>query len=161
MLDAADKDLKSLEDKLDTGEMMGGIELGDLSSARRSKSCRAPCNVLARLPSGNASLCVIIGTTASATSVEGGASSRAKGDETDQIHYGRRQRVRRRRAAQIAQLLSAQQKAGKLPLKRDIVFRRLVGRGDQLARLVPLRPKRRQSGGRCRRRRSAPAIPPT
>ncbi|MBL9116238.1 MAG: M28 family peptidase [Verrucomicrobiaceae bacterium] len=130
MLKAVGKDLKSLQDKLDTGDLMGGIELagvalgGKIAIKQERKMGR---NVLAILPAKAEPdphiPPLIIGAHVDHLGSKGGSNSRAKGDEADKIHHGADDNASGTAGMmEIAQWLADQKATGKLQMKRDIIF---------------------------------------
>lgn len=123
------KTLKELQDKLDTGDLMGGIECKGTLAAniviqQEKKKGR---NVLAVLPYGDKPdphvapliVCAHIDHLGSG----GGSNSRAKGDEANKIHHGADDNASGVAGVlEIAQWLADLKKQGKLTLRRDIIF---------------------------------------
>ena len=130
MLKAAGKDLKILQDKLDTGDLMGGIELpsvtlgGKVAIKQERKMGR---NVLAILPAKAEAdphiPPLIIGAHVDHLGSKGGSNSRAKGDEADKIHHGADDNASGTAGVmEIAQWMADQKASGKLQMKRDVIF---------------------------------------
>ena len=130
LLKFAGKNLKELQDKLDTGELMGGIEckgveLGaNISIEQEKKKGR---NVLGVLPAGtemNGHVApIIVCAHVDHLGRNGGSNSRAKGDDVKKIHHGADDNASGVAGVlEIAQWLADLKKQGKLTLKRDIVF---------------------------------------
>ncbi|MBK8092644.1 MAG: M28 family peptidase [Verrucomicrobiaceae bacterium] len=129
LLAGTGKTLKELQDKLDTGDLMGGIDCKGTLAAniviqQEKKKGR---NVLAVLPYGEKPdphvapliVCAHIDHLGSS----GGSNSRAKGDEVNKIHHGADDNASGVGGVlEIAQWLADQKKQGKLTLKRDILF---------------------------------------
>ena len=123
------KTLKELQDKLDTGDLMGGIDCKGTLSAniviqQEKKKGR---NVLAVLPYGQQPdphvAPLIVGAHIDHLGSSGGSNSRAKGDEVDKIHHGADDNASGVGGVlEIAQWLADLKKQGKLTLKRDIIF---------------------------------------
>ena len=129
-LHSSGKTLKELQDKLDGGEMMGGIECKDaeLSSIivieQEKKQGR---NVLGILPAGaepNPHIApIIVCAHVDHLGQNGGSNSRAKGDDVKKIHHGADDNASGTAGVmEIAQWLADLKKQGKLELKRDIIF---------------------------------------
>lgn len=129
LLATAGKNLKELQDKLDNGDLMGGIECKGTLAAniviqQEKKKGR---NVLGVLPYGDKPdphvapliVCAHVDHLGSG----GGSNSRAKGDEVNKIHHGADDNASGTSAVlEIAQWLADLKKQGKLTLKRDIIF---------------------------------------
>ncbi len=130
LLSAAEKTLKELQDKLDGGEMLGGIECKGMSvSARISieQEKKTGRNVLGILPAGkepNGHIApLIVCAHVDHLGRNGGSNSRAKGDDVTKIHHGADDNASGVAGVlEIAQWLAEQKKQGKLTLKRDIIF---------------------------------------
>lgn len=129
LLAGAGKTLKELQDKLDTGDLMGGIDCKGMlaASINIQQEKRTGRNVLAVLPYGEKPdphvapliVCAHIDHLGSG----GGSSSRAKGDEVNKIHHGADDNASGTGAVlEIAQWLTDLKKKGKIKLKRDILF---------------------------------------
>jgi Tol biopolymer transport system component len=129
-LKVAGKDLKSLQDKLDTGDLMGGIELQGVSISGQiaiQQERKVGRNVLAVLPAKSEPdphiPPLIIGAHIDHLGSKAGSSSRAKGDELDKIHHGADDNASGVAGVmEIAQWMAEQKAAGKLQMKRDVVF---------------------------------------
>jgi Tol biopolymer transport system component len=123
------KTLKELQDKLDTGDLMGGIDCQGTLAAniviqQEKKKGR---NVLAVLPYGQQPdphvAPLIVGAHIDHLGSSGGSNSRAKGDEVNKIHHGADDNASGVGGVlEIAQWLADLKKQGKLTLKRDIIF---------------------------------------
>lgn len=123
------KTLKELQDKLDTGDLMGGIDCKGTLAAniviqQEKKKGR---NVLAVLPFGTEPdphvAPLIVGAHIDHLGSSGGSNSRAKGDEVNKIHHGADDNASGVGGVlEIAQWLADLKKQGKLTLKRDIIF---------------------------------------
>ena len=123
------KTLKELQDKLDTGDLMGGIDCKGTLAAniviqQEKKKGR---NVLAVLPYGQQPdphvAPLIVGAHIDHLGSSGGSNSRAKGDEVNKIHHGADDNASGVGGVlEIAQWLADLKKQGKLTLKRDIIF---------------------------------------
>ncbi len=92
-LNLHDKSLKSLQDKLDTGEPMMGFSLDKVSlnaSIDIEKETRTGRNVLARLPAGDKPTehIVILGAHIDHLGQGRSAGSTARDEESEDIHYG-------------------------------------------------------------------------
>ena len=130
LLKFAGKNLKELQNKLDTGDLIGGIECkgvklsAHIAIEQEKKQGR---NVLGVLPAGaepNGHIAPLIVCAHVDHLGRGGSSnSRAKGDDTKKIHRGADDNASGVAAViEIAQWLADQKKQGKLDLKRDIIF---------------------------------------
>lgn len=130
LLKPAGKTLKELQDKLDTGDLMGGIACQGLRltahiDIRQEK--KTGRNVIGVLPARDKPdphvapliVCAHIDHLGS----KGGSSSRAKGDEADRIHHGADDNASGVAGViEIAQWLSDLKKQGKIRLTRDVIF---------------------------------------
>lgn len=129
-LSSAGKNLKSLQDKLDTGELMGGIECTELKLSANiviEQEKKTGRNVLGVLPHGHApdghTAPLIVCAHIDHLGRSGGANSRAKGDDIHKIHHGADDNASGVAGViEIAQWLADLKKQGKLPLTRDIIF---------------------------------------
>jgi hypothetical protein len=129
LLAGTGKTLKELQDKLDTGDLMGGIDCKGTLAAniviqQEKKKGR---NVLAVLPYGQQPdphvAPLIVGAHIDHLGSSGGSNSRAKGDEVNKIHHGADDNASGVGGVlEIAQWLADLKKQGKLTLKRDIIF---------------------------------------
>jgi len=129
LLAGTGKKLKELQDKLDTGDLMGGIDCKGTLAAniviqQEKKKGR---NVLAVLPYGEKPdphvAPLIVGAHIDHLGSSGGSNSRAKGDEVNKIHHGADDNASGVGGVlEIAQWLADLKKQGKLTLKRDIIF---------------------------------------
>ena len=129
LLSVSGKDLKELQDQLDTGEMMAGIPLAGATlnaTVIINEEKRTGRNVLARLPSGSPNPhepFVLLGAHVDHLGRSGGANSRAREGEEDAIHYGADDNASGVAGMlEIAQYLKGLRDKGKLDLKRDLVF---------------------------------------
>ncbi|MGV3660644.1 MAG: M28 family peptidase [Prosthecobacter sp.] len=130
LLASAGKKLKELQDKLDTGDLMGGIDCKDLKLGANiviQQEKKRGRNVLGVLPFGAEPdphvpplvVCAHIDHLGST----GGSNSRAKGDEANKIHHGADDNASGTAGVmEIAQWLADLKKQGKLDLKRDVLF---------------------------------------
>lgn len=130
LLQSAGKTVKELQDKLDTGDLMGGIVCegvklgGEIDIQQEKKTGR---NVLGVLPARDQpdfhTPPLIIGAHVDHLGNKGGGNSRAKGDELNKIHHGADDNASGTAAVlEIAQWMAAQKRAGKLKLTRDVIF---------------------------------------
>jgi Tol biopolymer transport system component len=129
LLAGTGKTLKELQDKLDTGDLMGGIDCKGTLAAniviqQEKKKGR---NVLAVLPYGQQPdphvAPLIVGAHIDHLGSIGGSNSRAKGDEVNKIHHGADDNASGVGGVlEIAQWLADLKRQGKLTLKRDIIF---------------------------------------
>jgi Tol biopolymer transport system component len=130
LLKPAGKTIKELQDKLDTGDLMGGIEctgltLGGKIDIRQEK--KVGRNVLGVLPAKDKAdphvapliVCAHIDHLGS----KGGGNSRAKGEDLNKIHHGADDNASGVAGViEIAQYLADQKKQGKIKLTRDVIF---------------------------------------
>jgi Tol biopolymer transport system component len=122
------KTLEELQDKLDEGDLVMGFDLKEVELAATvdiDHVQRIGRNVLARLQAGDAPAkqVVIVGAHIDHLGAGPSTSSLAREDEDDQIHYGADDNASGVAALlEIAQYLADRKTAGKLDLKRDILF---------------------------------------
>ena len=130
LLSSAGKTLKELQDKLDGGELMGGIECKGMNVAAHisiEQEKKKGRNVLGILPAGNEPnghvAPLIVCAHVDHLGKNGGSNSRAKGDEVNKIHHGADDNASGVAGVlEIAQWLADQKKQGKVTLKRDVIF---------------------------------------
>jgi Tol biopolymer transport system component len=130
LLSSAGKTLKELQDKLDGGELMGGIECKGMNVAAHisiEQEKKRGRNVLGILPAGNEPnghvAPLVICAHVDHLGQNGGSNSRAKGDEVNKIHHGADDNASGVAGVlEIAQWLADQKKQGKVTLKRDVIF---------------------------------------
>ena len=130
LLASAGKKLKDLQDKLDKGDLMGGIECTGLKLGAKiviKQEKKKGRNVLAVLPYGkepDAHVApLIVGAHIDHLGSSAGSNSRAKGDEVNKIHHGADDNASGVGAVlEIAQWMADLKKQGKLTLKRDVIF---------------------------------------
>ncbi len=130
ILDAAGKDLQTLQTGLDSGEMAAGFSVGDITLSAKvdiQQEKRTGHNVLARLkaadPEAQNRPDLAIGAHVDHLGPDAGPGSLARDDEKDQIHYGADDNASGVAAMmEVAQYLATQVEAGKLTLKRDVLF---------------------------------------
>ena len=126
-LKMAEKDLKELQDALDTGEPQGGFEIpgltvgGSIDIVQQKKTGRS---VLARIKSDHPDEpALIIGAHIDHLGAKARSGSLARAGEQDSIHHGADDNASGVAGMlEIAQHLAAQKAGGKLDPKRDIVF---------------------------------------
>lgn len=127
-LKASGKNLKSLQDKLDTGDLMMGFEIEDANVSAQidiKQVQKTGRNVLGRLQlSDKASKqAVIVGAHIDHLGVGAGNGSLAREDEKDGIHTGADDNASGVAAMlEIAEYLSGQKSAGRLKGQHDVVF---------------------------------------
>jgi Tol biopolymer transport system component len=130
LLQPAGKTLKALQDSLDTGALMGGIDCGQLTLAAsidiRQEKKRGR-NVLAVLSARDKPdphvAPLIVGAHIDHLGSKGGSNSRARGDEANRIHHGADDNASGVAGMiEIAQWLADQKKRGQLQLTRDVIF---------------------------------------
>jgi hypothetical protein len=130
LLSSAGKTLKELQDKLDGGELMGGIECKGMNVAAHisiEQEKKRGRNVLGILPAGNEPnghvAPLVVCAHVDHLGQNGGSNSRAKGDEVNKIHHGADDNASGAAGVlEIAQWLADQKKQGKVTLKRDVIF---------------------------------------
>ena len=128
LLKSSGKDLKALQEKLDTGAQeqgfdLAGVTLGAKLDIRQEK--RRGHNVLGRLkgPADSKEPPVLIGAHIDHLGTSGGSDSRAADSEKATIHHGADDNASGIAGVlEIAQAMAAQVKEGKLTLTRDVLF---------------------------------------
>ncbi len=127
-LAASGKDLKTLQDKLDTGAMAMGFEIKDVKLSAKIDVNRVKGtgrNVLGRLQAGDkpSDQVVVVGAHVDHLGKGASSSSLARDDESNRIHYGADDNASGVAAMlEIAEYLADQKARGKLTLRRDILF---------------------------------------
>jgi Tol biopolymer transport system component len=127
-LAASGKTLKQLQDELDGGEQkMGfaieGIELSAGIDIERIKTSGR--NVLGLLPAGEAPAeqSIVIGAHIDHLGKGASSASLARDEESEKIHYGADDNASGVAAMlEVAEYLADQNKRGRLPLRRDLLF---------------------------------------
>ncbi len=127
LLESAGKDLGSLQDQLDGGELQQGFALEGVKVAADIEIIQQKGvgkNVIARLSSGvEGASAIAVGAHLDHLGRGLGGTSLAGGDEKGQIHYGADDNASGTASIlEIAQYLVDQKKRGRLKLKRDILF---------------------------------------
>ncbi len=128
MLTAAGKDLKQLQDKLDSGDPVMGFNLDGFKVAASvdvKKITGKGRNVVGRMMAGDKPSDEVVIVGAHIDHLGGGKSnnSLAKQDEKNNTHFGADDNASGVAAMlEIAEYISNQKKSGKLKLKRDIIF---------------------------------------
>ncbi len=130
LLKGSDKSLKALQDELDKGEMAAGFQIENTSLTTTidiKQEKRVGRNVLGRLvsddPKAHQQPAIILGAHIDHLGHGESQGSLAHDDEKNAIHYGADDNASGTAAMlEIAQYLVAQKKAGKLKMKRDIIF---------------------------------------
>ncbi len=127
LLQPAGKDLKALQEKLDTGAQEQGFEIPAVTLAASldiRQERRTGHNVLGRLRApGSTEPPLVIGAHIDHLGTGGGSDSRATDAQKQAIHHGADDNASGVAGVlEIAQALAAQVKEGKLALKRDIIF---------------------------------------
>ena len=130
LLKSAGKILKDLQTKLDSGDLMGGIDCTGLALSATidiQQEKKTGRNVLGVLTKGTEpdfhTPPLIIGAHVDHLGSKGGSNSRAKGDEANKIHHGADDNASGTSAVlEIAQWLADQKKQGKIKLARDVIF---------------------------------------
>lgn len=130
LLASAGKKLKDLQDTLDKGDLMGGIDCKDQKLGANiviQQEKKKGRNVLGVLPFGTEPdphvpplvICAHVDHLGSS----GGSNSRAKGEEVNKIHHGADDNASGTAGVlEIAQWLADLKKQGQLDLKRDVLF---------------------------------------
>ncbi len=128
ILKTVNKDLKTLQDRLDTGDPMMGFPLDDVrmtSTIEVEKVTGIGRNVVGRLQVGDqpSEQAILIGAHIDHLGVGRSSSSLAREDEKTLIHFGADDNASGVAAMlEIAEYLSNLRKKGKLNLKRDVIF---------------------------------------
>lgn len=130
LLSTSGKNLKELQDKLDGGDLMGGIECNGLKLATNiaiAQEKKTGRNVLGMLCKGVEpdphTPPLIVCAHVDHLGTNGGSNSRAKGDDLKKIHHGADDNASGTAGVlEIAQWLTGLKKQGKLDMKRDIIF---------------------------------------
>jgi Tol biopolymer transport system component len=128
LLQAAGKDLKALQEKLDTGAQEQGFEIPNVTLSATldiRQERRTGHNVLGRLkaPGGSTEPALVICAHIDHLGTNGGSDSRATDAQRTAIHHGADDNASGTAGVlEIAQALAAQAKEGKLALKRDVIF---------------------------------------
>jgi Tol biopolymer transport system component len=130
LLASAGKNLKSLQDKLDTGDLLGGIDCTGLKVGAKiviQQERKKGRNVLGVLPAHSNPdphvAPIIVCAHVDHLGSKGGSNSRAKGDDLNQIHHGADDNASGVAGVlEIAQWLADQKKQGKVKLTRDVIF---------------------------------------
>lgn len=121
------RELKEIQSKLDTGEMMAGVTLKEVSVSAVidiTQEKRVGRNVIARLKSNGGSRApIVIGAHIDHLGAVAGATSRSTDEDGDQIHHGADDNASGTSALfEIAEYLSGQKTVGKLKMERDAIF---------------------------------------
>ena len=130
LLKSAGKTLKELQDKLDKGDLMGGIDCTGLklsASIVIQQEKKTGRNVLGVLPHGKEpdghTAPLIVCAHVDHLGRNGGSNSRAKGDDVHKIHHGADDNASGVGGVlEIAQWLADLRKQGKITLTRDVIF---------------------------------------
>ncbi len=128
LLKTAGKDLKALQEKLDTGAVEQGFDLPGVMLAANldiRQERRTGHNVLGRLkaPGGSTEPALVIGAHIDHLGKNGGSDSRATETQRGGIHHGADDNASGVAGVlEIAQTMAAQAKEGTLVLKRDVIF---------------------------------------
>jgi Tol biopolymer transport system component len=131
--------LKGLQDALDGGQAVPGFVLPGVrvaASVRVEQQRRTARNVLARLPAGATPTdsVVILGAHVDHIGDGVGFDSLGRGDEQGQVHLGADDNASGVAALlEVAQHLAAERAAGRLALKRDVLF--AVWTGEEMGLL--------------------------
>lgn len=122
------KNLKNIQDELDSGALKMGFEVEGLELSSRidiEKISQSGRNVLGRLQIAEkpAEQAVLVGAHIDHLGKGAGSSSLARNDEKDQIHFGADDNASGVAAMlEIAEYLVRQNEAGSLSAERDIIF---------------------------------------
>lgn len=125
---SAGQNLKSIQEKLDTGEPAMGFPVKGISltaSIDVQQEKKTGRNVLGRLQVGEqmAHEVVVVGAHIDHLGASAGGNSLARDDESDQIHFGADDNASGVAALlQMAEALAARRDAGTLQAERDLVF---------------------------------------
>ncbi len=130
LIASAGKDFSALQKELDTGEIVAGFTIHKAKISAQidvDQEKRTGRNTLGRLksddPEANKKPAVVIGAHIDHLGASAGPGSLAKDDEKDQIHFGADDNASGIAGLlEIAEYLADQKKAGKLKLKRDLIF---------------------------------------
>jgi Tol biopolymer transport system component len=130
LLSTSGKNLKDLQEKLDNGDLMGGIDCTGLKLSAKieiEQEKKRGRNVLGILPAGKEPdlhvAPLIVCAHVDHLGDRGGSNSRAKGDEVNKIHHGADDNASGTAGViEIAQWLADMKKQGKLPMTRDVLF---------------------------------------
>ncbi len=141
LLKPAGKTLKELQDKLDNGDLMGGIDCKGLKLAASiaiKQEKKTGRNVLGTLPAKAEpdfhTPPLIVCAHVDHLGRNGGSNSRAKGDDVHKIHHGADDNASGVGGViEIAQWLADLKKQGKLEMKRDVIF--VAWSGEELGLL--------------------------
>ncbi|HYF36988.1 MAG TPA: M28 family peptidase [Prosthecobacter sp.] len=130
LLKPAGKTVKALQDQLDKGGLMGGIDCAGLKLSAHldiKQERKTGRNVIGVLPARDQPdphvapliVCAHIDHLGS----KGGPNSRAKGDEANKIHHGADDNASGVAGViEIAQWLAEQKRQGKIHMTRDVIF---------------------------------------
>lgn len=128
-LAAAGKNLKALQDQLDTGEMTSGFPVGEKMLAatidiqHEKKTGRNVVGTLSAGPINVHNPAIIVGAHVDHLGPNAGTGSLARDDEKQKIHAGADDNASGVAGMlEIAEYLAAQKAAGKLKLTRDVIF---------------------------------------
>lgn len=131
---AADKDLKTLQDEFDTGEMQMGFQIPDVkvgASVNLKKIKRTGRNVLAKLraiPGYDSNPAVVVGAHVDHLGEGRAGNSLAREDEQGEIHYGADDNASGVAGVlEIAQYLAENVRTGDLEIERDAIFAAWTG----------------------------------
>lgn len=130
LLKPTGKTLKELQDKLDTGDLMGGFDCGKLMLSAKidiRQEKKTGRNVLGVLPAKDKPdphvAPLIVCAHIDHLGNKGGGNSRAKGDDLNKIHHGADDNASGVAGViEIAQYLADLKKTGKIKLTRDVIF---------------------------------------
>jgi Tol biopolymer transport system component len=130
LLKPSGKNLEQLQDQLDKGDMMAGIDVTEVSLSGTidiQQERRTGRNVLGVLPARDKPdphvAPLIVCAHVDHLGSKGGPNSRAKGDEANKIHHGADDNASGVAGViEIAQWLADQKRSGKMKMTRDIIF---------------------------------------
>jgi len=130
LLSSSGKTLKQLQDKLDNGDLLGGVDCpgvkveANIVIAQEKRMGRNVLGMLCRGTEPDAHTPpLIVCAHVDHLGTNGGSNSRAKGDDLKKIHHGADDNASGTAGMmEIAQWLADLKKQGKLDLKRDVLF---------------------------------------
>ena len=130
LLSSSGKTLKQLQDKLDNGDLLGGVDCPgvkvetNIAIAQEKRMGRNVLGILCRGTEPDAHTPpLVVCAHVDHLGTNGGSNSRAKGDDLKKIHHGADDNASGTAGMlEIAQWLAEMKKQGKLDLKRDILF---------------------------------------
>jgi Tol biopolymer transport system component/membrane-associated protease RseP (regulator of RpoE activity) len=125
-LEMAGKNLKTLQDTLDKGELIQGFEIPGLkigSEISISQEKRTGRNVIGKMPAAGEAPGVIVGAHVDHLGNQGGSDSRAVEKEKNEIHHGADDNASGVGGMlEIAEYFTGMARTGQLKLKRPVYF---------------------------------------